>query len=493
MADLEDLKFYYPGKKLVADGGVLTEYVADSGTTTTLVDAALTEADDFWTGGIILFLGGTPTAALRGHTAHISDFDAASDTLTIAKALPASVATGEQYILIMGGNFRSTTELLAQRASGQFPELVNLPLSNITGVTLKYASPGLQALTVTWVQGSSELDIGGVAYNVVGDASDVLIFDATIGGWIVIDVIQASLPGSNQSDIITLSRQTQTFVPDVEGYESENALKGKTRYRLQVVKNEAGDTMNSLVVGFPSQSGNEVALAPAQSVDLSAGSFDLVDGSGLPSGGFFLYNETLDDARYIQTRSGNTLTMAATNKWTKINVSANNTTEPFPGDTVTTISGSGIIDAIRLTSGSWAGGDAVAIMYIKDLTGSMLNTEQLQISAVNIALLTSNDVKGIRDKTGATWTVEADIIMLMPAVDIALQAPSANQFADPASETLYPDEALAFSAPIDIFGFPLLIGSLTAGSIYGVWIREWIMDGMKANAEEIDDLEYSWS
>ena len=71
--------------------------VADSGTTTTLVDAVLTQADGYWNGALLVFRSGTNA----GRTAIITDFDAATDTLTFAPAVPDAVTT-EGYVLIPG-------------------------------------------------------------------------------------------------------------------------------------------------------------------------------------------------------------------------------------------------------------------------------------------------------------------------------------------------------------------------------------------------------
>ena len=71
--------------------------VADSGTTTTIVDAVLTQADGYWNGALLIFRTGTNI----GRTAIITDFDAATDTLTFAPAVPDAVTT-EGYVLIPG-------------------------------------------------------------------------------------------------------------------------------------------------------------------------------------------------------------------------------------------------------------------------------------------------------------------------------------------------------------------------------------------------------
>ena len=77
--------------------GLGAEFTADSGTTTTIVDAALTQAtNDWFLGQGVLFTSST----LAGQTACISGFTAASDTLTIT-TVTATVGTQTYYILPM--------------------------------------------------------------------------------------------------------------------------------------------------------------------------------------------------------------------------------------------------------------------------------------------------------------------------------------------------------------------------------------------------------
>lgn len=69
---------------------------SDSGTTTTMVDAARTEADtDYWAGDIILFTSGTIANQARIITA----FDPATDTITFTPATTQAVATQTYEIL----------------------------------------------------------------------------------------------------------------------------------------------------------------------------------------------------------------------------------------------------------------------------------------------------------------------------------------------------------------------------------------------------------
>ena len=66
------------------------------GTTTTLVDAALTQADDVFNGAWVLFTSG----AVANQARLITDFDAATDTATFAPAATASIGAGITYEIL---------------------------------------------------------------------------------------------------------------------------------------------------------------------------------------------------------------------------------------------------------------------------------------------------------------------------------------------------------------------------------------------------------
>lgn len=69
---------------------------ADSGSTTTMVDAARTEGDaDYWKGSLIVFTSGT----LLGQCRIITDFNAGTDTFTFAPATTQAVSTHTYAIL----------------------------------------------------------------------------------------------------------------------------------------------------------------------------------------------------------------------------------------------------------------------------------------------------------------------------------------------------------------------------------------------------------
>lgn len=78
----------------------LASGVADSGTATTMVDAARTEADiDYWKGQLVLFTSGT----LLGQARLVTAFDPVTDTITFAPATTVAVAVGHTYEILPAG------------------------------------------------------------------------------------------------------------------------------------------------------------------------------------------------------------------------------------------------------------------------------------------------------------------------------------------------------------------------------------------------------
>lgn len=70
---------------------------ADSGSTTTLVDDALTQADDFWNSGLIVITKGSAI-----YNRKIKDFVAATDTLTFDVELPVVIDNTCTYVIFKG-------------------------------------------------------------------------------------------------------------------------------------------------------------------------------------------------------------------------------------------------------------------------------------------------------------------------------------------------------------------------------------------------------
>lgn len=74
---------------------------ADAGTQTTLDDAILDQADDYWNGARLIIVTTTDTFAPQGETSVITDFDDANDRLTF-DTLTAVVDAGDTYTIDFG-------------------------------------------------------------------------------------------------------------------------------------------------------------------------------------------------------------------------------------------------------------------------------------------------------------------------------------------------------------------------------------------------------
>ncbi|MDZ7798411.1 MAG: hypothetical protein U5L76_02205 [Patescibacteria group bacterium] len=68
---------------------------ADSGTTTTLVDAELIQPDDFWNDYSLIMISGSNI----GQEKTVSDFVSSTDTITVSSAFSNAVSAGDEYIL----------------------------------------------------------------------------------------------------------------------------------------------------------------------------------------------------------------------------------------------------------------------------------------------------------------------------------------------------------------------------------------------------------
>lgn len=72
---------------------------ADSGSTTTLVDSARTEADDYWNGWTLEIVSTTDGGAPQGESKTVTDFVASTDTITVSSAFSAAIDAGDVYRL----------------------------------------------------------------------------------------------------------------------------------------------------------------------------------------------------------------------------------------------------------------------------------------------------------------------------------------------------------------------------------------------------------
>lgn len=126
---------------------------ADSGTTTTTVDAERTEADDYWNGATITYT----TGSNAGETQSITDFVASSDTITHG-AFSNAVSAGDQYKL---SALPTSTALESEITTGGGERKTD---ANVTGtrVTTTVTNDTAQLVTTFTFTAAFAIDESGV-------------------------------------------------------------------------------------------------------------------------------------------------------------------------------------------------------------------------------------------------------------------------------------------------------------------------------------------
>ncbi len=496
----DKLRVYFPSKHLAADGDPLPAFTADGGTLTTIVDAALSQGDDYWNGALGWFAGDTVTPELRGAFFHVRS--SVTGTLTLSRDLPAVPQAGDSFKLALGGNYRSTQETFGLLVGGVLPELQPVAGVNITGVTIRKASAllGEGTLTMQYTRSQQLLRIQmngatlGIGLDVSASVTGETIFASDGQAYIVVDVNAAALPTVDRTDTWTLQIPERTLTPDYEGYETRSDVGGKTRYRLEAIRNDdPEDAMVDLTVFVAKPTGNASTIASG-GIALADASFDVADASTWPTRGFWIKNTTVNggagDCRYVNYRSGNTLYCLGVT-WARLNFDAGSQAIQ-PGDAITdAVSGAtAIVDQVAVTSGSWGTSDAAGTLLLKQVAGSFGDNHALQVGGITHATANGNAVLGLRDYSAVTWAT-GQTLEPMADVDIGANKPANEQYANPASEAIAPEGVTFTDASGG--GNIIALGNLDAGKLHGVWRREWIMDGHQSRSGIPADTRYSWS
>jgi len=334
----------------------------------------------------------------------------------------------------------------------------------------------------------------GVGLDVSASVADEPIYASDGQAHIIVDVDAATLPTADRTDTWSIQVPERTLTPDYEGYETRSDIGGKTRYRLEAIRNSDPDlAMVDLTVFVAKPPGNASTIASG-GLSLADGSCDVADASTWPTRGFWIKNTAVNggagDCRYVNYRSGNTLYCLGVT-WARLGFDAGSQAIQ-PGDAITdAVSGAtAIVDQIEVTSGYWGTADAAGALLIKQVAGSFGDNHAIQVGSVTHATANGNAVLGLRGYSAVTWAT-GQTLEPMADVDIGANKPANEQFANPLSEAIAP-EGVPFT---DASGGDSVIalGNLDAGKLHGVWRREWIMDGHQSRSGIPADTRYSWS
>ena len=485
------LRVYYASKNVPSDDAVLPVYTADAGSDRdTIVDAALVEADGYWNFAHGFYLGDV-TAALAGEQFYVRSF--VTGALTLSRNSSVAAAAGDSYVLIAGGGFGSAREILGMLAGGVLPELVAVVGTNITGLTCKKFSGrlGPGTLTIHYDQAAAMLyakmgsEAYGVGVDVSGNVTDGHVYVADGSAWVRFDTVAASLPVGDEDDTFTLAYPLDTHVPDYEGFETAESANGKSRYRLEVARNEdgGGGVMVGLNVNIDLPAGTATTIAGGGSLGLTAGALALTDASDHPTRGYWLYNRTKDDCRPTNYRSGNTAYCLGVD-WGTLGFDQGSV-EIVVGATITdaTTAATAIVDQITVATGTWGGSDAAGTMILREVAGTFGNNNVINVGATPSAVCDGASVLGFRGFTAVSWAA-ADVIELMPDSDIGIGTAVADEYETPAAVTIAP-------AGVTFGVDQLELGHVGDGEHCGIWRREVIVAGHQARANVSDHTTYS--
>lgn len=195
----------------------LVSGTSDSGTTTTMVDAARTEADtDYWTGDIILFTSGTIANQARVITA----FDPATDTLTFTPATTQAVAT-QTYEILAGARtvLAGITHTSARIPNVTLTDTVTTYTGNTPQTGDSFARLGLP------VGASVSADIAGIQ----ADTDNV---QARLPAVLVAGRLDSSV-GAMAANVVTASSLATDAVQEIRDAVTDDIIDVQGNYTVQ--------------------------------------------------------------------------------------------------------------------------------------------------------------------------------------------------------------------------------------------------------------------
>ena len=215
MIEAHNIQFYIPKHDGSADGQALTDFAVEGGSDlTTLVNSALTQADNFFADSI--------AQMSNEELAHVEASSQSGTSLSLYRDLSASPA-GTFNIFPVSGAAESS-----YRSSNRIPSLVSTTF--MTGIDAYYL-PGINGTgqaELQWIPGLSEISFKapgdtefGAAVTIAGDGTYYAYAapagDFGVDRYIEIEITEASLPVGDTTDTLTVTRLQSATIPNTEG------------------------------------------------------------------------------------------------------------------------------------------------------------------------------------------------------------------------------------------------------------------------------------
>ncbi|HBT77375.1 MAG TPA: hypothetical protein DEB39_10745 [Planctomycetaceae bacterium] len=432
--------------------------------------------------------------------------------MTLSAPLPTMPVSGDKFILFAGGKQASTKEVLCMLAGGKQPEIEIVTGTNVTGVTLKKISPllGVGTLQLYYTNSSNiktlKIRMGtsgdyGPEVQITHDVQNLVLFTPDLLGYIVVDVVFASLStSSSRSDNLTLTMPKGNMLPNLEGYETNDGV-GRTRYHLFPLKNKATDpedVVSGMMFWTGRPPGTNTTPTSSYSVSPTASqTINVTNASDWPTRGFWVKNISVNngqgDLRYVDYRSGNSLYTKPV-QWGWVDFK-DGLKEIKPGMTIVSSASTNytaVVDQVRLTGGSWTNGDATGRLILKKwLTNFSFSTSYgIMVGGERYATPSATSVRGFRDCQAQQWTT-AHVVVPASDIDLGLELPGENGFfSDPVTENIQP-AGVDFGCYDDAVR-SAFIGPIMAGESVGIWLRQTILDGTQARQDIDGSLCTQW-
>lgn len=492
------LQLYYPSVELPLYGDSLPSHavVGDSSNTVNqfVWDGGIAGLDPVYAVG--WFAVDTTTPALRGYFFAVRSSD--GTTLTTVCPLPVVPADGDTFYIAVGMKFRSSHGVPLLKTNAYSPAVQPLQLQKITGVTITDASSeddlylkyddALGVLQLT-TDGTSWGDSPAIDLDVSGSVDIVGGFvQAPTGEWVVVNVTVASLPSVATEEQVLITPTTGTLLPELWLDEVDAVV-----HHFATLRNggESGDTAD-ITLKCPHSFG---ATTLASDYTDGEETIALDDASGLPSRDFWLYLSNSDaDLRYVIKRAENTCYIADTSKWQEVHFS-NGTAQPIIGQAISADSATGVLRAVYITSGSWAGGDAVGLMVLSGSDGLFGVGATMAQDSVVVAQVSTEGYYGVRGlPRKAVWGY-GESVQWYPSYDVVSLAPdSSHQFNDVLGAKDVLGVGLFSTWVPGVSGYEAeTLTSFGPGNEAGLVFRRFLLEELAGSLAVEDSLVLEWS
>ena len=488
--EASELQLFYTSSEITTEDGAILTRIVTTDSDSNLSFGWLDTTGIDWTYATGWFNMDTTTPELRGQFFFIRS--ATGTVITVAQPLAGMPVAGDTFKLIQGIRFKSDTAIPTKKINAFIPELTTVSLRDITGVTIKQCFSDID-LYIRYVYAENVLAISsdGVTWNsslvVTSDVTDGMLQTNT-GEWLRVDVNVSRLPVADTEERVMVSDLWGTVLPPV-WLDSNN--ENSVLHHFAILKNSGADTQDVQI-----QSITEVGTAEI-ATEYTDGdtTIELTDIDGLPGRDFWLYlNDTSGDLRYVTQRAGNICYLADTSEWQEVAFDAG-INEPTIGDSISAGSYGGILRAVYLISGSWAGNDAAGIMIISDSDGGFGDGETLIQDSLSVADVDGDGVIGIRGFTRQTsWSVGESVLWYPPYDVLVLDADSNNEF-----ETIENPQSI-----ISCDGLPNTwvfntdhyeldtLATFGPDNIVGLVFRRILLTDTVGSLQIEDDLSFDW-